>query len=156
MEKATFGAGCFWGVELAFSGIDGVVSTAAGYSGGATPRPTYEQVCTGQTGHAEVVEVQFDPEQVAYTDLLDAFWNLHDPTTLNRQGPDIGTQYRSAIFFHDSAQEAAARASREQMQASGKYKRDIVTEINPAGELFRAEEYHQKYLEKRGLGSCHG
>ena len=128
-ETAVFGMGCFWGAERRFWQTDGVVTTAAGYAGGFTPNPTYEEVCTGRTGHAEVVEVQFDPEQVAYTDLLDAFWNLHDPTTLNRQGPDIGTQYRSAIFFHDSAQEAAARASREQMQASGKYKRDIVTEI---------------------------
>lgn len=156
MNKATFGAGCFWGVELAFSRLDGVISTAVGYSGGHTPRPTYEHVCGGQTGHAEVVEVEFDPARVSYESLLEAFWNLHDPTTLNRQGPDIGTQYRSAIFFHDPAQEAAARASREHMQASGKFKRDIVTEISSAGEFFRAEEYHQKYLEKRGLGNCHG
>jgi len=155
MNKATFGAGCFWGVERAFSSLDGVLSTAVGYAGGSTRNPTYEQVCTGRTGHAEVVEVEFDPSRVSYDDLLDVFFRIHDPTTLNRQGPDIGTQYRSAIFFHGPEQEAEARASLAHLRAAGKFKRDIVTEISPAGEFYRAEEYHQKYLEKRGLGSCH-
>ncbi len=155
MKKATFGAGCFWGVELAFAKIAGVTATAVGYSGGAAPNPTYEMVCTGQTGHAEVVEVEFDATRVAYEDLLETFWSIHDPTTLNRQGPDIGTQYRSAIFFHDKAQETAALASRDAQQASGRFRNPIVTEIAPAQTFYRAEEYHQRYLEKRGMGSCH-
>jgi len=155
METATFGAGCFWGVELTFGKIDGVTATAVGYSGGTAPNPTYELVCTGQSGHAEVVQVEFDPSRVSYENLLDAFWNLHDPTTLNRQGPDIGTQYRSAIFFHNEAQETAARESVKKLQQSGRFSRDIVTEIAPAAQFYRAEEYHQKYLEKRGMGSCH-
>lgn len=156
MKKATFGAGCFWGVELAFSKVEGVISTAVGYCGGTVPNPTYELVCTGQSGHAEVVQVEFEPTQVSYEKLLDVLWSIHDPTTLNRQGPDIGTQYRSAIFFHDSDQETAAKASRSRLQESRRFPGEVVTEIVPAAEFFRAEEYHQKYLEKKGLGSCHG
>ncbi len=154
-KKATFGAGCFWGVELAFSQQSGVVSTAVGYSNGTAPNPTYEMVCTGQTGHAEVVEVEYDPEQISYNTLLELFWAIHDPTTLNRQGPDIGTQYRSGIYFHDTEQETAAKTSKEQQEKSGRFKAGIVTEIAPAGAFYRAEEYHQKYLEKRGMASCH-
>jgi peptide-methionine (S)-S-oxide reductase len=156
MQKAVFGAGCFWGVELTFSQIEGVVSTEVGYCGGSAPDPTYEMVCTGQSGHAEVVLVEFDSDKVPFDNLLDAFWALHDPTTLNRQGPDIGTQYRSAIFFQDADQEAAARASRDELGRSARFKNDIVTEIVPAAKFYRAEEYHQKYLESRGLGNCHG
>ncbi len=152
MAKATFGAGCFWGVEAAYRQIQGVLSTAVGYSGGTAPNPTYEQVCTGRTGHAEVVEVTFDPERVSYEELLEVFWENHDPTTPNRQGPDIGTQYRSAIFFHDADQEAAARASLEKAQA--RFRRPIVTQIEPASEFYVAEDYHQQYLEKRGLSTC--
>jgi peptide-methionine (S)-S-oxide reductase len=152
MEKATFGAGCFWGVEAAFRQLKGVVSTAVGYSGGEYPNPTYKDVCSGKTGHAEVVEVEYDPAQVSYDDLLKVFWDNHDPTTLNRQGPDVGAQYRSAIFFHTPEQEAAAKASKETMQAG--YKNKIVTEITPASEFYRAEDYHQQYLEKRGLAHC--
>ncbi len=155
MEKATFGAGCFWGVEAEFRRVPGVTDTAVGYLGGSLPDPTYHDVCTDRTGHAEVVQITFDPTKVSYDQLLDLFWELHDPTTLNRQGPDIGTQYRSAIFFHTPEQEAAARASRERQQASGRFKRPIVTEITPASTFYRAEEYHQRYLEKRGLASCH-
>jgi len=155
VKKATFGAGCFWGVELAFSQQYGVVSTAAGYSGGTPPNPTYELVCTGRTNHAEVVEVEYDPEKIPYATLLDLFWSIHDPTTLNRQGPDIGTQYRSVIFFHDAEQETAAKTAKEGQQRSRRFKRDIVTEIAPAQAFYRAEEYHQRYLEKRGMGSCH-
>jgi len=155
METATFGAGCFWGVELNFSNIDGVTATSVGYCGGTTPNPNYEIVCTGQSGHAEVVQVEFDPTRVSYENLLDAFWNLHDPTTLNRQGPDTGTQYRSAIFFHNSAQETAARESKEKLQQSGRFSKDIVTEIASAPQYYFAEDYHQKYLEKRGMKNCH-
>ncbi|GJL79589.1 MAG: peptide-methionine (S)-S-oxide reductase [Nitrospinaceae bacterium] len=155
METATFGAGCFWGVELAFSKIDGVTATAVGYTGGSVPNPTYEMVCTGQSGHAEVVQVEFDPSRVSYEKLLDTLWKVHDPTTLNRQGPDIGTQYRSAIFFHNPAQETAARESVKKLQQSGQFSKNIVTEIVPATQFYRAEDYHQKYLEKRGMGSCH-
>ena len=155
MQKAIFGAGCFWGVELTFSKIKGVLSTAVGYCGGSIPDPTYEIVCSGQSGHAEVVLVEFDPDKVSYDNLLEAFWSLHDPTTLNRQGPDIGTQYRSAIFFQDENQAMVARASKEKLQESGRFMNDIVTEIVPAAEFYRAEEYHQKYLEARGLGNCH-
>ncbi len=154
MEKATFGAGCFWGVEATFRQIEGVTSTAVGYMGGSLANPTYEDVCTDRTGHAEVVQVEYDPSRVSYEQLLDLFWGNHDPTTLNRQGPDAGTQYRSAIFFHNPEQAAAARASKEKLQASGKYRRAIVTEIVPATEFWRAEEYHQQYLEKRGLAHC--
>ena len=155
MKKATFGAGCFWGVELAFSQNFGVTQTAVGYAGGKLPDPTYEMVCTGQSGHAEVVEVEYDPSQIEYSALLELFWSIHDPTTLNRQGPDIGTQYRSAIYFHDAEQESAAKTSMEKLQQSGRFPSNIVTEIADAPEFYRAEEYHQKYLEKRGMKNCH-
>lgn len=155
MEKATFGAGCFWGVEAAFRNVDGVISTAVGYLGGTLSNPTYEKVCTGRTGHAEVVEVLYDPAKVSYTTLLDMFWELHDPTQLNRQGPDVGTQYRSAIFYHTPEQEQVARASKERLDQSGIYKRPVVTEITPASAFYKAEDYHQQYLEKRGMASCH-
>ena len=149
-ERAVFGAGCFWEVEAEFRKIKGVVSTAVGYSGGRFKNPAYENVCTGQTGHAEVVEVEYDPSQVTYDQLLEVFWSIHDPTTPNRQGPDIGTQYRSAIFYRTAEQKAAAEASKERLQKGGRYKRPIVTEIAPASEFYRAEEYHQQYFEKRG------
>jgi peptide-methionine (S)-S-oxide reductase len=154
MEKATFGAGCFWGVEAAFRQVKGVSSTAVGYSGGNHPNPTYEEVCTDRTGHAEVVQVEYDPSQVTYEQLLEVFWANHDPTTLNRQGPDIGAQYRSAIFYHNPEQMAAAKAFKEKLQNSGKFKRPIVTEISPASTFYRAEEYHQRYFEKHGLSHC--
>ena len=153
-EKATFAAGCFWGVEAAFRQIPGVLATAVGYIGGRTKNPTYEDVCTDGTGHAEAVEVEFDPNRVSYQQLLDVFWREHDPTQLNRQGPDVGTQYRSAIFFHSAAQQAAAIALKEGLEKGGRYRRPIVTEIVPAPEFYRAEDYHQQYLEKRGLASC--
>ena len=149
---ATFAAGCFWGVEAAFREVDGVTSTRVGYTGGHAPSPGYKQVCRGKTGHAEAVEVTFDPERISYEQLLDLFWEIHNPTTLNRQGWDFGSQYRSAIFIHGSEQDAAARASLERAQA--RTKRRIVTEIVPAGELWEAEGYHQQYLEKRGQASC--
>lgn len=155
MAIATFGAGCFWGVEATFRRIPGVTATAVGYMGGSLPNPTYEQVCTDRTGHAEVVQVEYDPQRVSYEQLLEVFWRVHDPTTLNRQGPDVGTQYRSAIFFHTPEQEAAARESKARVDASGRFSRPIVTEIMPAGPFYRAEEYHQRYLEKRGGGYCH-
>ena len=155
MAKATFGAGCFWGVEEDFRKIPGVLQTAVGYSGGKTDNPTYEDVCSDETGHAEVVEVEYDPEKVSYDRLLDVFWNGHNPTQLNRQGPDVGTQYRSAIFFHTPEQEAAAKTSKEKLEKSGRFPRPIVTEITPASRFWRAEEYHQRYFEKRGGGSCH-
>jgi len=154
-SKATFGAGCFWGVEAAFRQIPGVISTAVGYLGGTMENPSYYDVCTGRTGHAEVVEVIYDPERVTYDDLLTVFWENHDPTTLNRQGPDVGTQYRSAIFYQDEAQKEAAIKSKEERDRSGRYRRPIVTEITPATEFYMAEDYHQQYLEKRGLSSCH-
>jgi peptide-methionine (S)-S-oxide reductase len=153
-EKATFGAGCFWGVEAAFAAIDGVTATAVGYEGGSLERPSYKDVCTDQTGHAEVVELDFDPARVSFEQLLDAFFALHDPTTLNRQGPDWGTQYRSAIFFHSPQQEAQALAKIEQIAPRFLPKR-IVTEVEPAQTFWRAEEYHQQYLSKRGQASCH-
>ncbi|MGA7729995.1 MAG: peptide-methionine (S)-S-oxide reductase MsrA [Chloroflexia bacterium] len=155
LQKATFGAGCFWGVEAAYRQIKGVISTAVGYSGGAYDNPSYKDVCTGRTGHAEVVEVTYDPARVSYDDLLKVFWDNHNPTTLNRQGWDVGTQYRSAIFFHTPEQEAAARASKDALDSSGKYRKPIVTEITPASSFYMAEDYHQQYLEKRGLSSCH-
>ena len=155
MQKAIFGAGCFWGVELTFSKIEGVESTAVGYCGGTVSDPTYEIVCTGQSGHAEVVLVEFNPDKVSFEKLLDTFWLLHDPTTLNRQGPDIGTQYRSVIFFQDEDQAVLSKTSKEKLQVSGRYENDIVTEIVPTEKFYRAEEYHQKYLEARGLGNCH-
>jgi peptide-methionine (S)-S-oxide reductase len=153
MEKATFGAGCFWGVEESFRQLKGVTSTAVGYEGGHLERPTYEDVCTGRTLHAEVVEVTYDPAQIGYDALLDVFWKGHNPTTLNRQGPDVGTQYRSAIFFHSPEQEKTAKASKEKAQKL--FPREIVTEIVPAKTFWKAEDYHQQYLAKRGLGSCH-
>lgn len=151
MKKATFGAGCFWGVEATFRKLVGVRSAVVGYSGGSFENPSYEDVCSGKTGHAEVVQVEYDPPEVSYEDLLDVFWNCHDPTTVNRQGPDIGTQYRSAIFFHDADQESAAITSKEKLQSSGRYPSPIVTEITPAEAFYPAEDYHQRYLEKRGL-----
>jgi peptide-methionine (S)-S-oxide reductase len=150
--RATFAAGCFWGVEAAFREVEGVVQTSAGYTGGGTPEPTYEQVCSHATGHAEAVEVWFDPATVSYQRLLDVFWQIHDPTTRNRQGFDIGSQYRSAIFFHSPEQQAAAATSREREQA--KRRRQIVTEIAPAAAFYRAEEYHQRYFEKTGRAAC--
>lgn len=153
-EKATFAAGCFWGVEAAFRQVPGVVDAAVGYSGGGFPNPTYEDVCTGRTGHAESVQVEFDPARVSYDQLLDVFWENHDPTTLNRQGPDVGTQYRSAIFFHNREQEKAAAESKSRLEASGRYRRLVVTEIAAAQQFWRAEDYHQRYLEKRGLAHC--
>ncbi|HET9742840.1 MAG TPA: peptide-methionine (S)-S-oxide reductase MsrA [Terriglobales bacterium] len=155
METATFAAGCFWGVEETFRNLPGVVATSVGYLGGTTANPTYKDVCTDRTGHAEVVQVEYDPGHVSYEQLLDAFWSAHDPTTMNRQGPDIGTQYRSAIFFHTPEQERLARASKEAMDRSGKFRRPIVTEITSAGPFYRAEDYHQQYLAKRGLSHCH-
>jgi peptide-methionine (S)-S-oxide reductase len=152
MKLATFGAGCFWGVEAAFRRVEGVASTAVGYSGGRVPNPTYEDVCTDETGHAEVVQVEYDPDRVSYERLLEVFWNSHDPTTLNRQGPDFGTQYRSVIFYHDEEQKATAIASKERAQANGRYSRPIVTEIRPAAMFYRAEDYHQQYYEKHGEG----
>ncbi len=155
MEKATFAAGCFWEVEATFRQIKGVKATAVGYTGGKTKNPTYEQVCTDTTGHAEALEVEYDPTEVAYDQLLNVFWENHDPTQLNRQGPDFGSQYRSAIFFYTSEQQAAATASKDRLDKSGKFKRPIATQIVPAAEFYRAEDYHQHYLEKRGLASCH-
>jgi peptide-methionine (S)-S-oxide reductase len=155
MANAMFGAGCFWGVEAAFRRLKGVKSTAVGYAGGSLRNPTYHDVCTGSTGHAEVVQVEYDPAVTAYDDLLTVFWENHDPTTLNRQGPDVGTQYRSAIFFESPEQEAAAIASKERLEKSGRFKRPIVTKIEPATDFWKAEDYHQQYLEKRGLATCH-
>jgi peptide-methionine (S)-S-oxide reductase len=154
MEKATFAAGCFWGVEAAFRQVNGVTSTAVGYTGGTLKNPTYQDVCTDGTGHAEAVEVTYDPSRVSYDELLKVFWQNHDPTTINRQGPDVGTQYRSAIFFHTPEQETAAKASKETLEKARIHKRPIVTEIVPASEFWRAEDYHQQYLEKRGLAHC--
>lgn len=153
MEKATFAAGCFWGVEATFRRLAGVQSTQVGYTGGHIDKPTYHDVCTDETGHAEAVEVTFDPNVISYHDLLEVFWDNHDPTTKDRQGPDVGTQYRSAIFYHSPEQEKEARASLENAQK--RFRRPIVTQIVPAPEFFRAEEYHQQYLEKRGLAHCH-
>ncbi len=150
MAKATFAAGCFWGVEAAFRKVEGVTSTSVGYIGGTVDKPTYEHVCTGQTGHAEAVEVDFDPSAVSFEKLLDVFWANHDPTQLDRQGPDIGTQYRSAVFVHDAEQEAAARASMAAEQASGRQRGDIVTAITEAPVYWLAEDYHQQYFEKSG------
>ena len=155
MAVATFGAGCFWGVELTFQKTKGVTSTSVGYSGGTTHNPTYEEVCTGRSGHAEVVQVEFDPSIVSYEELLDVLWGCHDPTTLNRQGPDRGTQYRSAIYYHSPEQEASAMASKAKADKSRRFSSPIVTEITSASEYYMAEDYHQKYLEKRGMGSCH-
>ncbi len=153
MAKATFAAGCFWGVESAFRQVPGVASATAGYTGGTFENPTYEDVCSGQTGHAEAVEVEFDPAVVSYEALLDVFWKCHDPTTPNRQGPDVGSQYRSAIFFHDADQEAKARASKQVLEQSGRLGAPIVTEIVAASTFYRAEEYHQQYFAKRGVST---
>ena len=153
-EKATFAAGCFWGVEETFRNVPGVLSTKVGYTGGQTENPTYQDVCTDTTGHAEAVEIEFDPRQISYERLLEVFWNCHDPTQVNRQGPDVGTQYRSAIFCHSPQQQAAARQSKERLSQSGRYDRPIATEIVPAGPFYRAEEYHQQYLRKRGQSAC--
>jgi peptide-methionine (S)-S-oxide reductase len=154
-DKAMFGAGCFWGVEAIFRQIPGVITTAVGYSGGKTKNPSYEDVCSHTTGHAEVVQVEYDPAKVSYSQLLDVFWKGHNPTTLNRQGPDIGDQYRSVIYFYTPEQKAAATASKEKLEQSGTLKKPIVTFIEPAPEFYRAEDYHQQYLEKRGLSNCH-
>ena len=155
MEKATFAAGCFWGVEAEFRRVEGVIGTAVGYTGGTKPKPTYRQVCSGTTGHAEAVEVIFDPTVISYDTLLDIFWNIHDPAELNRQGPDIGTNYRSVIFYHTPEQKVAAEISKERLSATKKFRgKKIVTEIVPATEFFRAEEYHQQYYEKSGQGYC--
>ena len=153
-EKATFGAGCFWGVEADFRQIKGVKSTRVGYAGGRTANPTYRDVCSHTTGHAEVVQVTYDPTRVSYDELLNVFWENHDPTQLNRQGPDVGDQYRSVIFYQSPEQEATARASKERLAASGKFRRPIVTLIEPAPTFYEAEDYHQQYLEKRGLSTC--
>ncbi len=155
MAKATFAAGCFWGVEDAFRQVKGVTSTTVGYTGGNTKSPSYKEVCTDRTGHAEAVEVEFDPNQVSYRELLALFFQSHDPTTLNRQGPDFGSQYRSAIFFHDAEQEKEARESKAALEKAGIFKRPIVTQIVPAPEFYRAEDYHQQYFEKQGIRSCH-
>lgn len=156
LKKASFAAGCFWGIEEEFRNTKGVLSTAVGYMGGHTENPTYEDVCSGKTGHAETVEVTYDPSEVTYEELLNVFWKIHDPTTLNRQGPDIGEQYRSVIFYYDEEQKKSANASKEKLQKSGTFNRDIVTEIVPADKykFYKAEEYHQQYLKKRGMRSC--
>jgi peptide-methionine (S)-S-oxide reductase len=153
-EKATFGAGCFWGVEETFRRLKGVTSTAVGYAGGTKDNPTYEDVCSDETGHAEVVQLEFDPTQIGYDQLLDVFWSSHNPTTLNRQGPDVGTQYRSVVFYHSSHQKEAAEAGKAKLEQSGRFNRPIVTAIEPAPAFWRAEEYHQRYLEKRGRSHC--
>jgi peptide-methionine (S)-S-oxide reductase len=153
-QTATFGAGCFWGVEVTFRNVEGVLDAVVGYMGGEVENPTYEQVCTDRTGHAEVVHVTFDPEKVSFEELLDVFWQNHDPTQLNRQGADVGRQYRSAVFYHDEAQRRAAEASRNSLDASGRFRKPIVTTLEPASTFWRGEEYHQRYLEKRGLASC--
>lgn len=155
IEKATFGAGCFWGVETRFGELTGVIDTAVGYEGGHVEHPSYKEVCTDRTGHAEVVELTFDPSRLAYETLLDTFFSLHDPTQLNRQGPDWGSQYRSVIFTHSDEQMAAAKAKIAELNASGTYRKPIVTQVAPATTFWKAEEYHQRYLEKRGMVSCH-
>jgi peptide-methionine (S)-S-oxide reductase len=155
MQKATFAAGCFWGVEATFRQIPGVISTRVGYIGGHTENPTYKEVCTDRTGHAEAVEVEFDPPKVGYNDLLQVFWENHDPTQVNRQGPDWGAQYRSAIFYHSPEQQAQAEASKQALEESHRYPKPIATQIVPAVTFYPAEDYHQQYLEKRGLASCH-
>jgi len=155
MAKATFAAGCFWGVEATFRQLPGVIATRVGYTGGHFANPTYKDVCSDRTGHAEAVEVEYDPAKLSYDKLLQVFWENHDPTQLNRQGPDWGSQYRSAIFFHTPEQETEARSSKEQLEKSGRFKKPIVTQIVPAVTFHPAEDYHQQYLEKRGLASCH-
>ncbi|MGM0576147.1 MAG: peptide-methionine (S)-S-oxide reductase MsrA [Myxococcota bacterium] len=154
MKKATFGAGCFWGVEATFSGVPGVHQTTVGYSGGHTDHPTYADVCSGTTGHAEVVQVEYDPAKVSYEDLLEVFWTCHDPTQVNRQGPDVGEQYRSVIFTHDEEQARLARESKARLDASDRWSRPVATSIEPARPFWRAEDYHQQYLAKRGAAPC--
>lgn len=154
LQKATFGAGCFWGVEKIFSQVKGVASTHVGYSGGDFQNPSYKDVCSGKTGHAEVIQVEYDPDIISYEELLNIFWNSHDPTTLNRQGPDIGSQYRSVIFYYTQEQEKIAKESIKKLEESKRYKSKIVTEIKPAKEFYRAEEYHQRYLDKMGISHC--
>lgn len=155
MDKAMFGAGCFWGVEAAFREVPGVADVAVGYSGGQSENPTYREVCSDTTGHVEVVEVSFDPAKVTYPELLNVFFSIHDPTQVNRQGPDFGTQYRTVIFTYSPEQEAQAREAIQQLEASGRFARPIATQVEPARPFYRAEEYHQRYLEKRGMRSCH-
>ena len=155
MEKATFAAGCFWGVEAAFRKVPGVTETAVGYMGGEKDDPTYKEVCTDRTGHAEVVQVTYDPAKVDYQTLLNVFFDCHDPTQVNRQGPDVGTQYRTEIFFHNEQQQEQARQAHEKLSQSGRFSRPIATQISEAATFWRAEEYHQQYLEKRGLANCH-
>ena len=152
--KATFAAGCFWGVEELFSSIKGVTSTMVGYTGGNFPDPSYQDVCTGRTGHAEAIQLEYDPNMISYEELLDIFWANHDPTTSNQQGPDIGSQYRSAVFYHDSEQENVAKTTKKKLDESGKFSKKIVSEIVKATTFFKAEEYHQKYLQKDGLRAC--
>ena len=155
MAKATFGAGCFWGVESAFRQVKGVTDAAVGYMGGTLANPTYQDVCTDRTGHAEVVQLDYDPAQTSYEELLRVFFDIHDPTTLDRQGPDFGKQYRSAIFFHDAKQESAAQKMKDELDRTGRFPRKIVTQIVPASDFWRAEEYHQRYFEKHGIAACH-
>jgi peptide-methionine (S)-S-oxide reductase len=155
MEQATFGAGCFWGVEDAFMKLPGVTSTAVGYAGGKTLNPTYKEVCTDTTGHAEVVHLEFNPNEITYVQLLDLFFKLHDPTTLNRQGPDYGSQYRSVVFYHNELQKEQAENKKQELDNSGKLGRKIVTQIVPSTTFYKAEEYHQQYFQKKGGGSCH-
>jgi peptide-methionine (S)-S-oxide reductase len=155
MAKATFGAGCFWGVESAFRQVQGVTDAAVGYMGGTLANPTYEDVCTDRTGHAEVVQLDYDPAQISYEEILRVFFEIHDPTTLNRQGPDFGKQYRSVIFFHNAEQERAAQKMKEELDRAGRFARKIVTQIVPASDFWRAEEYHQRYFEKQGIAACH-
>jgi peptide-methionine (S)-S-oxide reductase len=153
-SKAMFGAGCFWGVEIAFANLEGVTSTAVGYSGGSTGQPSYKEVCSGSTGHVEVVQVEYDPARVSYNELLDLFWELHDPTQVDRQGPDIGTQYRSVVFYFDDEQRRQAEESKAALDASGSLGKPVATRIEQADTFWLAEEYHQRYLEKRGMASC--
>jgi peptide-methionine (S)-S-oxide reductase len=153
-EKATFGAGCFWGVEETFRQLPGVLATAVGYAGGNKEKPTYEDVCSDETGHAEVVEVEFDPNKIGYDKLLEVFWSNHNPTQLNRQGPDVGTQYRSVVFYHSPQQKAQAETAKASLEKSGRFSKPVVTQIEPAPTFWRAEEYHQKYLQKRGQTHC--
>lgn len=155
MAIATFAAGCFWGVELRFRAVQGVMDTRVGYTGGTTPDPDYRQVCTGLTGHAEAIEVRFDPAVISYAQLLDAFWAMHDPTTPDRQGADVGTQYRSAVFYHDDAQRMQAERAKADLNACQRYSAPVITEIVPATTFYPAEDYHQRYLEKRGMDGCH-
>jgi len=155
MAKATFGAGCFWGVESAFRQVKGVTDAAVGYMGGTLANPTYEDVCTDRTGHAEVVQLDYDPAQIPYEEILRVFFEIHDPTTLNRQGPDFGKQYRSVIFFHNAEQERTAQKMKEELDRAGRFARKIVTQIVPASDFWRAEEYHQRYFEKHGIAACH-